>query len=188
MAALSITTVVLSLKDGCPTLAFYILEVIINTAMIAEVVVRFLALGSVRITLNILHGLLHRTLTDVLLRACWTLMNNCMELGASTLLWYWVVLEPEQQFWKYPFNIFDLIVTTFCVLTLLVIVFNGCGTASKEEEILDTLLLVARNILQFGRLATVVRQCVSLLSSPLPQPLFTLSVFDFARPICSIII
>lgn len=58
MAALSITTVVLSLKDGCPTLAFYILEVIINTAMIAEVVVRFLALGSVRITLNINPGLL----------------------------------------------------------------------------------------------------------------------------------
>ncbi|EIM92261.1 uncharacterized protein STEHIDRAFT_164582 [Stereum hirsutum FP-91666 SS1] len=169
MAALSITTVVLSLKDGCPTLAFYILEVIINTAMIAEVVVRFLALGSVRITLNILHGLLHRTLTDVLLRACWTLMNNCMELGASTLLWYWVVLEPEQQFWKYPFNIFDLIVTTFCVLTLLVIVFNGCGTASKEEEILDTLLLVARNILQFGRLATVVRQSgQSIFTRPKP--------------------
>lgn len=80
---------------------------------------------------------------------------------------------PEQQFWKYPFNVFDLIVTIFCVLTLLVIVFNGCGTASKEEEILDTLLLVARNILQFGRLAAVVRQCVSSSSIPsLPPSLF----------------
>lgn len=83
MAALSITTVVLSLKDGCPTLAFYILEVIINTAMIAEVVVRFLALGSVRITLNIIRGLLHKTLTGALLRACWA-DEQCMELGAST--------------------------------------------------------------------------------------------------------
>ncbi|TFY72775.1 hypothetical protein EVG20_g212 [Dentipellis fragilis] len=119
MAALSITTVVLSLKDGCPGAAFYVLEIIINTAMIAEVVIRFLAFG--------------------------------------------------RQFWKYPFNVFDLIVTTFCALTLLVIVFAGCGAASKEEEILDTLLLVARNVLQFGRLAAVVRQSgQSIFTRPKP--------------------
>lgn len=53
---------------------------------------------------------------------------------------------------------FDLVVTVFCVLTLLVILFAGCGTTSKEEEIFDTLLLVARNVLQFGRLANTVRQ------------------------------
>lgn len=119
MAALSITTVVLSLKDGCPGLAFFILEIIINTAMIAEVIIRFLALG--------------------------------------------------RQFWKYPFNIFDLIVTTFCALTLLVLAFSGCGAASKEEEIFDTLLLVARNVLQFGRLASVVRQSgQSIFTRPKP--------------------
>jgi hypothetical protein len=48
MAALSVTTVVLSLTDGCPGLAFYILEVIINTAMILEVGIRLVALGKVR--------------------------------------------------------------------------------------------------------------------------------------------
>ena len=48
MAGLSITTVVLSLQDGCPGLPFYILEIIINTAMIAEVSVRFIAFGRVR--------------------------------------------------------------------------------------------------------------------------------------------
>ena len=47
MAALSITTVVLSIREGCPGLAFYILEVIINSAMIAEVAIRFLAFGRV---------------------------------------------------------------------------------------------------------------------------------------------
>lgn len=47
MAALSITTVVLSIREGCPGIAFYILEVIINSAMIAEVVIRFLAFGRV---------------------------------------------------------------------------------------------------------------------------------------------
>ena len=47
MAALSVTTVVLSLTDGCPGLAFYILEIIINTSMILEVGIRFVALGKV---------------------------------------------------------------------------------------------------------------------------------------------
>lgn len=48
MAALSVTTVVLSLVNGCPTLAFYILELIINGAMILEVAIRFIAFGRVR--------------------------------------------------------------------------------------------------------------------------------------------
>lgn len=55
----------------------------------------------------------------------------------------------------------DLVLTIFCVVTLLVIFFAGCGNTSKEEELLDTLLLVARNILQFGRLAAVMRQWVT---------------------------
>ena len=52
----------------------------------------------------------------------------------------------------------DLILTVFCVITLAVIFFAGCDNTSKEEELLDTLLLVARNVLQFGRLASVMRQ------------------------------
>lgn len=56
----------------------------------------------------------------------------------------------------------DLVVTVFSVLTLLVLAFAKCGAGSKEEEIFDTLLLVARNVLQFGRLASVMRQWVFL--------------------------
>ena len=52
MAALSVTTVVLSLTDGCPTISFYILELIINGAMIVEVSVRFVAFGRVRILVD----------------------------------------------------------------------------------------------------------------------------------------
>ena len=130
MAALSITTVVLSMREGCPGLAFYILEIIINSTMIAEVAIRFLAFGRVSETVKVLQG---PHLTE----------------GVG------------QQFWKYPFNVFDLVVTVFCVLTVLVILFAGCGTTSKEEEVFDTLLLVTRNVLQFGRLANIVRQYAS---------------------------
>ncbi|OCH86049.1 hypothetical protein OBBRIDRAFT_761971 [Obba rivulosa] len=119
MAALSVTTVVLSLVNGCPTLPFYILELIINGAMILEVSIRFVAFG--------------------------------------------------RQFWKSAFNIADLIMTAFCVVTLVVIFFAGCNSTSKEEEILDTLLLVARNVLQFGRLASVMRQSgQSIFGRPKP--------------------
>ena len=58
MASLSITTVVLSLVNGCPTLPFYILELIINGAMILEVSIRFVAFGRVSCVHEILvpHG------------------------------------------------------------------------------------------------------------------------------------
>ncbi|KAJ7446450.1 hypothetical protein B0H11DRAFT_2290501 [Mycena galericulata] len=119
MAALSVTTVILSLTDGCPGLAFYVLEVIINTAMILEVGIRFVAFG--------------------------------------------------RQFWKSPFNVVDLILTSFCAITLLVLAFAKCGATSKEEELLDTFLLIARNVLQFGRLAAVMRQSgQSIFSRPKP--------------------
>ncbi|KAH8099267.1 hypothetical protein BXZ70DRAFT_288555 [Cristinia sonorae] len=119
MASLSVTTVVLSLVNGCPTLPFYILEVIVNSAMILEVAIRLVAFG--------------------------------------------------RQFWKSPFNILDMIITTFCIITLAVIFFAGCSNTSKEEEVLDTLLLVARNVLQFGRLASVMRQSgQSIFSRPKP--------------------
>lgn len=54
MAALSVTTVVLSLTNDCPTLPFYILELIINGAMILEVSIRVVAFGRVRAQLKMI--------------------------------------------------------------------------------------------------------------------------------------
>ncbi|WAQ83478.1 hypothetical protein PtA15_3A849 [Puccinia triticina] len=48
MAILSLTTVVLSLLSECPTLSFYILEIIVNLAMILEVLIRLLAFGKAK--------------------------------------------------------------------------------------------------------------------------------------------
>jgi len=55
MAALSVTTVALSLSDGCPGLPFYILEIIINTSMILEVAIRFVAFGRVSVQFKNVH-------------------------------------------------------------------------------------------------------------------------------------
>jgi hypothetical protein len=53
MAALSVTTVVLSLSNGCPGLPFYILEIIINSSMILEVGIRFVAFGRVSTSMTL---------------------------------------------------------------------------------------------------------------------------------------
>ncbi|KAG0146038.1 hypothetical protein CROQUDRAFT_658011 [Cronartium quercuum f. sp. fusiforme G11] len=106
MAILSLTTVILSILSECPTLAFYILEIIINLAMILEVGIRLVAFG--------------------------------------------------KQFWKSPFNWLDLAITIFCLVTLVIIFFQGCK--AKKEEVLDTFLLVIRNGIQFFRLALMLRR------------------------------
>ncbi|GAA96119.1 uncharacterized protein L969DRAFT_83987 [Mixia osmundae IAM 14324] len=116
MAVLSLTTVVLSLVSDCPGLAFYILEIVVNTAMILEVVIRLVAFG--------------------------------------------------KQFWKSHFNTLDLVITIFCTVTVVVVFLSGCS--AKGEEIFDTLLLVARNTIQFGRLAIVMRRSGKSIFSRVP--------------------
>ena len=116
----------LSLANGCPTLPFYILELVINGAMILEVAIRFVAFGRVR----------------------------AKSKSSST----YILIFISQQFWTSIWNVMDLVITAFCLITLLVIFFAGCGSTSKEEELFDTILLVARNAIQFGRLAVVMRQ------------------------------
>ncbi|KZT30852.1 hypothetical protein NEOLEDRAFT_1144378 [Neolentinus lepideus HHB14362 ss-1] len=61
-------------------------------------------------------------------------------------------------FWRSPWNIFDLIITIFCAITLAILLFAHSGRGSKGEEVFDSVLLIARNVLQFLRLAMIMRQ------------------------------
>ncbi|CAG8479963.1 9802_t:CDS:2 [Ambispora leptoticha] len=64
----------------------------------------------------------------------------------------------KQLFWRSVYNIVDIILVFLCVLTVLFILAGGCSSGQKSEELLDTLLLVARNLVQFGRLIVMLRK------------------------------
>lgn len=113
MAFLSLMTVVMSLLWTCPGPAFYLLELVVNLVLVAEVGVRFLAFG--------------------------------------------------KHFWKSTFNIVDLCLVALCLLTLVVLSFgHGCSPYSQRsgrgEELIDSLLLIARNVIQCTRLLSVIRR------------------------------
>lgn len=68
----------------------------------------------------------------------------------------------------------DVAVTLFCVVTVMVVVSTPCASASKGEEMFDTLILVVRNLVQFGRLLSIMRRYVSIFtnrSRPTPPSL-----------------
>jgi hypothetical protein len=71
-------------------------------------------------------------------------------------------------------NIVYLLLVLFCVVTLLLVFVNPCGEGTHsefchrmplltcvDEELLDTILLVIRNAVQFLRLGNILRRCVS---------------------------
>ncbi|GAA5963852.1 hypothetical protein JCM3765_004040 [Sporobolomyces pararoseus] len=131
MAGLSATTVFLSAtsEGNCPSFLFYVLEVIVNSAMVLEVSIRFFAFG--------------------------------------------------KQFWTSYYNTLDLLITLLCLVTLIVIFFKGCS--AKNEEVLDTFLLVIRNLFQFGRLALVLRKSgKNVFSRPAPIDLSSVSNRNFS--------
>ncbi|TPX36018.1 hypothetical protein SmJEL517_g01753 [Synchytrium microbalum] len=108
MAVLSLISVGMSLSDTCPSGWFYILEAVVNLTMIAEVSIRFIALGKL--------------------------------------------------YWKSTWNIVDLVMVLLCGMTLLYLLFGECTKARSREAVLDTVLLVVRNGIQFVRLVLMLRK------------------------------
>ncbi|KAL1408914.1 hypothetical protein Q8F55_005728 [Vanrija albida] len=75
---------------------------------------------------------------------------------------------------KYPMtllNVLDLGLVLFCVITLILVFVNPCGEGTtRQEEMLDTILLVIRNGVQFLRLANILRRSGHSLFNP-PKPM-----------------
>lgn len=113
MAGMSFLTVVISLLWTCPGPSFYMLELLVNVVLVAEVSVRLVAFG--------------------------------------------------KHFWKSTFNIIDLGLVLLCVFTLIILfVGHGCSPLAERpgmgEELLDSILLIVRNVVQCMRLLSVIRR------------------------------
>ncbi len=121
----------------CPGTAWHILEIIVNGGMILEVGTRWVGFGKV-------HG--------------WWFSDRCRGTDDDGF---------PQQYPMTALNIVDLLLTAFCVITLVVVFVSSCG-GSKGEEVLDTVLLVVRNGVQFWRLGTILRRSVCRPSTATP--------------------
>ncbi|KAF9157790.1 hypothetical protein DFQ27_007068 [Actinomortierella ambigua] len=62
-----------------------------------------------------------------------------------------------QKYWNSTSNILDIFLVIFCLVTLI-LVLEGCGSGHEAEELLDTILLVLRNAVQFWRLFMMIRK------------------------------
>ncbi|KIR51176.1 hypothetical protein I315_06359 [Cryptococcus gattii Ru294] len=69
-----------------------------------------------------------------------------------------------------PLNIIDLTLVFFCTLTLILVFLNPCGSGTRNEELLDTILIVARNTVQFLRLGSILRRSGHSWLNP-PKPI-----------------
>ncbi|KAI9318109.1 hypothetical protein BX666DRAFT_1856687 [Dichotomocladium elegans] len=70
----------------------------------------------------------------------------------------------RRAYWKSVWNIIDTVLVALCAITLIVIA-SGCSAGERSEAILDTILLVIRNCVQFFRLFMMVRKNKHSLSA-----------------------
>ncbi|OCF33096.1 hypothetical protein I317_01896 [Kwoniella heveanensis CBS 569] len=74
---------------------------------------------------------------------------------------------------KYPLtllNVVDIILVLFCSVTLILVFRNPCGSGTRSEELLDTILLIIRNTVQFLRLGSILRRSGHSILNP-PKPI-----------------
>ncbi|KAJ1912512.1 hypothetical protein H4219_005574 [Mycoemilia scoparia] len=62
-----------------------------------------------------------------------------------------------KDFWKSPWNYFDILIVLFCLITLILL-SKGCSPSYNSEELLNTILLVVRNAFQVFRLLATIRK------------------------------
>ncbi|KAJ2359035.1 hypothetical protein IWW50_000123 [Coemansia erecta] len=79
----------------------------------------------------------------------------CMLLEIITRF---IALYHHYEFWRSWWNIFDIIIVLFCLITLVLLSTGGCSQGSNSEELFNTVLLVIRNAAQIFRLVATVRK------------------------------
>ncbi|WVQ85152.1 hypothetical protein IAT38_007317 [Cryptococcus sp. DSM 104549] len=92
-------------------------------------------------------------------------LNLLMVLEVSTR---WVAYGK-----KYPLtllNLVDLVLVFFCAITLILVFRNPCSSGTRSEELLDTILLIIRNTVQFLRLGHILRRSGHSFLNP-PKPI-----------------
>ncbi|KAI8997252.1 hypothetical protein BDB01DRAFT_770440 [Pilobolus umbonatus] len=67
------------------------------------------------------------------------------------------ILALRRDYWNSVWNIIDTILVVLCAITLIVLT-TGCSTGEREEAMIDTLLLVIRNVFQLVRLFIMLRK------------------------------
>ncbi|RUO96755.1 hypothetical protein BC936DRAFT_141495 [Jimgerdemannia flammicorona] len=98
------------------------------------------------------HTVNKRDLPDPLLITLEAIINFAMITEVAIR-----VLALGQNYWTSIWNLIDLMLVLLCCITLVVI-SPGCSAGEREEAILDTVLLVVRNVVQFFRLAGMLRR------------------------------
>ncbi|ORX34909.1 hypothetical protein BD324DRAFT_633144 [Kockovaella imperatae] len=93
------------------------------------------------------------------------IVNAMMVLEVSTR---WVAFGKKYP--MTPLNIIDLLLVLFCSITLILVFRSPCSEGTRQEEVLDTILLVIRNAVQFLRLGNILRRSGHSLLNP-PKPI-----------------
>ncbi|KAF9932165.1 hypothetical protein BGZ65_004585 [Modicella reniformis] len=69
-----------------------------------------------------------------------------------------------KNYWRSTSNILDIVLVVFCFITLI-LVLQGCGSGHEAEKVLDTILLILRNVVQCWRVYTMIKKN-SLIANP----------------------
>ncbi|KAJ3005859.1 hypothetical protein HKX48_000429 [Thoreauomyces humboldtii] len=148
MLLLSLACLVGSYKSVCPGFALCALEIILNLGMLAEVSVRFLALG--KVTKQTREGCAWAIMPLFLLY-----FDGVYRSPESLIA---ILFSLPQLFWQSYWNVLDIALVPLCLVTLMLILFTPCSAASRGEMEVEDLLLLFRNGVVLSRLLAVLQK------------------------------